>query len=189
MHRHFKINKPHSTLSQFVHQHSKRRNKRMLGEFHDFPEGTMAIGRLDEHSEGLLLLTTDGRVSERVRSAHFEKEYLVRVLGVPTPATIRQLEGGVAISLSGKHHRTQPCRVKALVEPPAFSFPPRRVHQPNHGPATWVSITLREGKNRQLRRMLAAVGHPVIRLVRIRIGGVTLGKLAAGEVEEVESLV
>ncbi len=184
MHRHFKINKPYATLSQFTHRHAKRRNKRMLGEFYDFPAGTMAIGRLDEHSEGLLLLTTDGRVSERVRSAKLDKEYYVRVLGTLTPQTLARLSAGVDISLSGKPYRTKPCLVKSLPDPPEFSFPPRRVHRPNHGPATWLSIVLREGKNRQIRRMLATVGHPVIRLVRVRIGAVRLGTLAAGEVEE-----
>ena len=194
MHRHYLLNKPHSTLSQFKTQQTRRRNKRMLGELHDFAPGTMAIGRLDEHSEGLLLLTTDGRESERIRSAAIEKEYYARVLGeVGEGALLRdaeafaKLRGGVEIQLEGAAYRTKPCLARAIPDP-AFAFPPRRIHRAQHGPATWVSVTLREGKYRQVRKMLAAVGHPVIRLVRVRIGKLTLGDLGVGEVREVSRL-
>ena len=185
---HYALNKPHSTLSQFTHRHTKRKNKRMLGELHDFAPGTMAIGRLDEHSEGLLLLTTDGKLSERIRSAHVEKEYYVRVLGQVTDNEVEQLRGGVDISIYGKPYRTKPCGVTLLTEPPHFGFPPRRAHRANHGPATWVGIALREGKYRQVRKMLAAVGHPVIRLVRVRIGSFWLGDLASGVATKVPDL-
>ena len=188
-HHHYKINKPHSMLSQFTHRHTKRKNKRLLGELYDFAPGTMAIGRLDEHSEGLLLLTTDGRVSERVRSAKVEKEYYVRVLGDVSRVSLERLRTGVAISLRGQPYTTLPCEVKLLKDAPGFSFPPRRVHRPEHGPAHWLSVVLREGKNRQIRRMLAALGHPVIRLVRVRVGTIRLDDLQAGEVREVDELL
>ncbi|OAV43365.1 pseudouridine synthase [Lewinella sp. 4G2] len=184
-HHHYLLNKPHSVLSQFTHQHTKRKNKRMLGELYDFAPGTMAIGRLDENSEGLLLLTTDGKESERIRSAGVEKEYYARVLGELNEDALRQIREGVEIGFSGKKYRTLHCAVRKLEPAPEFSFPPRREHQSNHGPATWVAVTLREGKYRQVRKMLAAVGHPVIRLVRVRIGGIQLGDLASGEVREV----
>lgn len=189
-HHHYLLNKPHSTLSQFTHQHPTRRNKKMLGPLHDFAEGTMAIGRLDEHSEGLLLLTTDGKLSSAISSGKVEKEYYARVLGRVSDAALEQLSSGVEISLGGgKKHLTKNCIVKRLPQDPRFSFSPRRQHQMSHGPATWVSITLREGKYRQIRKMLAGVGHPVIRLVRVRIGRLRLGDLGAGEVVEVPELV
>ena len=88
IHQHFIIHKPYGYLSQFVHNMSKRKNKKLLGELGDFPEQTMAIGRLDENSEGLLLLTTDGTVSEYIRSNSIEKEYHVEVAGIPTEQSI-----------------------------------------------------------------------------------------------------
>ena len=186
MHSHYLLNKPHSTLSQFTTQQTRRRNKRMLGELHDFAPGTMAIGRLDEHSEGLLLLTTDGNESERIRSAQVDKEYCARVLGEVGEGAFAKLRGGVEIRIEGAAYVTKPCLARAIPDPD-FAFPPRRVHRAQHGPASWVSVTLREGKYRQVRKMLAAVGHPVIRLVRVRIGGVGLGGLGVGEVREVGS--
>ena len=185
---HYHLNKPHSVLSQFTHQHTTRRNKRMLGELHDFAPGTMSIGRLDEPSEGLLLLTTDGKVSAAITSGQVEKEYYAQLLGEITAEAIDQLASGVEIGFDGKRYRTKPCPVRRLDPPPVFSFPPRREHRPNHGPTSWVSVSLREGKYRQVRKMCAAVGHPVIRLVRVRIGRIELGDLPAGGVIEVDEL-
>lgn len=157
----------------------------MLGELYDFAPGTMAIGRLDEKSEGLLLLTTDGKVSEAIRSASVEKEYYVQVLGIVSSEAVEQLCAGVEIGFDGKRYRTKPCKVRQLAAAPTYSFPPKRAHQRNHGPTSWLSVTIREGKYRQVRKMTAVVGHPVIRLVRMRIGKHTLGDLRAGEVREV----
>ena len=96
-HHHFIIHKPYGYLSQFVNNQNKRRNKKLLGELGDFPDGTMSIGRLDETSEGLLLLTTDGKVSALVTSKKFEKEYYVQVDGLINDAAIRQLKEGETI--------------------------------------------------------------------------------------------
>ncbi len=188
MHHHYLLNKPHSHLSQFTNQHTTRRNKKMLGRLHDFAPGTMSIGRLDENSEGLLLLTTDGKVSAAINGKKVEKEYYAQVLGEVTPAAIEQLNAGVEIGFNGQRYQTLPCTSRLLDPRPEFSFPPRRVHHPSHGPTSWVSVTLREGKYRQVRKMCAAVGHPVIRLIRVRIGKITLGDLGAGEVIEVAEL-
>jgi 23S rRNA pseudouridine2457 synthase len=189
MHHHYLLNKPHSYLSQFTNQHTTRRNKKMLGELHDFAPGTMSIGRLDENSEGLLLLTTDGKVSYAIAGGKkVEKEYYAQVLGEVSPSAIEQLNEGVEIGFSGKRYQTLPCRCGIVDPAPEFSFPPRREHHPSHGPTSWVSLTLREGKYRQVRKMCAAVGHPVIRLVRVRIGHQHLGDLAVGEVVEVDDL-
>jgi 23S rRNA pseudouridine2457 synthase len=185
MHHHYKLNKPHSHLSQFTNQHTTRRNKKMLGELHDFAPGTMSIGRLDENSEGLLLLTTDGKVSAAINGQKVEKEYYAQVLGEVSPTAIQQLNAGVEIGFDGKRYQTLPCKVHLLDSVPEFSFPPKREHKPNHGPTSWISVTLREGKYRQVRKMSAAVGHPVIRLVRVRVGEIKLGDMKVGEVLEV----
>ncbi|MEM1359212.1 MAG: pseudouridine synthase [Bacteroidota bacterium] len=187
-HHHYLLNKPHSYLSQFTNQHTTRRNKKMLGELYPFAPGTMAIGRLDENSEGLLLLTTDGQTSAAISSGMVEKEYYTQLKGVPTEETLQQVSNGVDISISGKQYRTKICTVNRLDTIPVFTFPPKRVHTPNHGPTSWVSVTLREGKYRQVRKMLAVVGHPVVRLVRVRIGKIRLGDMAVGEVREVPEL-
>lgn len=188
VHHHYLLNKPHSCLSQFTNQHTTRRNKKMLGGLFDFAPGTMSVGRLDENSEGLLLLTTDGKVSAAINSGKVEKEYHARVLGVISDAAIEELNAGVEIGFDGKRYQTKPCTVTRLEPEPAFSFPPKREHRANHGPASWISVTLREGKYRQVRKMAAAVGHPVIRLIRVRIGHHHLGEMAAGEVVEVDNL-
>ena len=99
MNQHFLIHKPHGFLSQFVY--AKKRSKKLLGELYDFPEGTMAIGRLDEASEGLLLLTTDGMMSEIVRGKSVEKEYYAQVDGIITEEAIERLKNGVEIGFNG----------------------------------------------------------------------------------------
>src|SRR5258705_1401100 len=106
-HRHFLIYKPYGYLSQFIYE--LKRKKKKLGELYDFPEGTMAIGRLDEDSEGLLLLTTDGMMSEIVRSKTIEKEYLAQVDGLVTPEAIALLKNGVEIGFKGIRYITKPC--------------------------------------------------------------------------------
>ena len=117
MHRHFILFKPYGYVSQFV---SETKKKKVLGELYDFPEGTMAIGRLDEASEGLLLLTTDGKVSEQVRSSSVEKEYYAQVDGLITEEALRQLRKGIMIRTEKELHQTKPCQVRKLEEAPAL---------------------------------------------------------------------
>ena len=183
---HYLLNKPHSHLSQFVNQHKARRNKKMLGYLHDFASGTMAVGRLDENSEGLLLLTTDGKISYAILGRKVEKEYYVQLDGVITDSAIALLNKGVEIGVGGKQYTTLPGKVVRLDPEPDFSWSPKRVRHPRHGPTSWISVTIREGKYRQVRKMSAAVGFPVLRLIRVRIGHVRLGELLPGEVLEVE---
>jgi len=186
-HHHYIIHKPYGYLSQFINNQSKRKNKKLLGELGEFPESTMAIGRLDETSEGLLLLTTDGIVSEQVRSKKVEKEYYAQVDGLITSEAIYELQSGVEIGIRDVKYQTLPCQVFALN--PAPIFPPRtkRIRDDRHGPTTWVSITLREGKFRQVRKMTAAVGFPTLRLIRVRIGNILLQEMSAGEIVEVDN--
>ncbi|RYU78108.1 pseudouridine synthase [Hymenobacter persicinus] len=181
-HRHFMVHKPFGYLSQFV---ADLKKKKVLGALHDFPPGTMAIGRLDEHSEGLLLLTTDGKMSEQVRSKKVEKEYYAQVDGLITDEAVAQLEQGVEIGIRHEKYQTLPCRAFRLDEAPDFPARTRKIRDDRHGPTSWVSITLTEGKNRQIRKMTAAVGFPTLRLLRVRVGALELGALTAGEVREV----
>lgn len=187
-HRHFIIHKPYGFLSQFVNNQTKRKNKKLLGSLAAFPDEIMAIGRLDENSEGLLLLTTDGKESERVRSKKVEKEYYVQVDGLINTEAITDLAKGVEIGIKGTRYMTLPCKVLALNPPPEFKKRTKKVRDDRHGPTSWVSITIREGKYRQVRKMTAAVGLPTLRLMRVRIGNIHLNQLESGEVIEVNRL-
>lgn len=183
MHRHFILHKPHGYLSQFVYE--KKRPKKKLGELFDFPEGIMAIGRLDEDSEGLLLLTTDGRMSEAVRSKTVEKQYFAQVDGIVTEEAIARLKNGVEIGFKGIRYTTKTCEAHIVEELPPYIGEGRRIRDERHGPTSWLSITLTEGKFRQVRKMTAAVGLPTLRLVRVRVGEIDLHNLKPGEVLEV----
>jgi len=184
-HRHFIHHKPFGYLCQFVCELPK---KKLVGSLFNFPEGTMAIGRLDEQSEGLLLLTTDGQISEYIRSRKIEKEYYAQVDGLITDEAILALQKGVKIGIREVKYLTKPCKVFRLEIDPGFAPRTRKIRDDRHGPTSWVSITLSEGKYRQVRKMTAAAGFPTLRLVRVRIGNITLSDLSPGEVREVEEL-
>ncbi|RBA29302.1 pseudouridine synthase [Flavobacterium tibetense] len=188
MHRHFLIHKPYGYLSQFIYE--LKRKKKLLGELYDFPENTMAIGRLDEDSEGLLLLTTDGMMSEIVRSKKVEKEYYAQVDGLITEEAVELLRNGVEIGLHGKKYKakkyiTKRCKATILESILNLGERGKKIRDERHGPTSWVSITLTEGKFRQVRKMTSAVGFPTLRLVRVRVGNIHLNDLKAGEVLEV----
>ena len=183
MHRHFIIHKPYGYLSQFVYQ--LKRKKKLLGELYDFPAGTMAIGRLDEDSEGLLLLTTDGKVSDYICSSKVEKEYYAQVDGLITAEAVAQLQAGVEIGFEGKKYQTKSCKAFIPYTIPEFGLRGKKIRDERHGPTSWVSITLKEGKFRQVRKMTSAVGFPTLRLVRVRIGSIALENLQAAQVQEV----
>lgn len=183
-HRHFILHKPIGVLSQFIN--NKKRKKIVLGELFPFPEKTMAIGRLDVDSEGLLLLTTDGKTSFYITSNKVEKEYYVQLDGSITAEAIQLLQTGVEISINKKKYLTKPCKAFVLDEVPNFAPRTKKIRHERHGPTSWASITLREGKYRQVRKMTAAVGFPTLRLVRVRIDHIHLGNLKAGEVIEMK---
>ena len=183
MHQHYILNKPYGYLSQFIYQ--LKRNKKLLGELYDFPEGTMAIGRLDEDSEGLILLTTDGMMSELVRSKKVDKEYYVQVDGIITQEAIDKIQNGVEIGFKGIKYKTKPCKAILVTESLNFGERGKKIRDERHGPTSWASITLKEGKFRQVRKMTSAVGFPTLRLVRIRIGNIYLNELKSGEVKEI----
>ena len=183
-HHYYIFHKPYGYLSQFVNNQTKRKNKKLLGELYNFSEGTMAIGRLDENSEGLLLLTTNGKVSHYITSHNIEKEYFVEVDGLITEDAILSLKKGVTISINGKPYNTKPCEVAKIESIKKYPIQARMVRDERHGPTSWISIILTEGKFRQVRKMTAAVGFPTLRLVRVRIGNIKLN-IEVGKVNKV----
>lgn len=179
-HQHFKIFKPYGFLSQFLPE--TRKKKHLLGELFSFPDKIMAIGRLDHDSEGLLLLSTDGMMSYKVRSKGIEKEYYVQVDGAITATAMSLLQNGVDIGVNGTKYLTLPCKAFKLDGEPQLPARGRKIRDPRHGPTSWISITLFEGKNRQIRKMTAAVGFATLRLVRVRIGDIHIDSMIAGDV-------
>ena len=182
MHRYFIVNKPYNMVSQFVSSHDVR----LLGDLHfDFPEGIHAIGRLDNNSEGLLILTTDKKVTRLLFQGKIphERTYLVRVKGEVSAAALQRLRTGVPICISGAlEYITAPCRVE-IAERPA-GLPDRPGELPDSAPHTWLLITLTEGKFHQVRKMVVAAGHRCQRLIRVSIEDLQLGNLRPGEVKE-----
>ncbi len=167
---------------------SKQQSKRFLGGLYDFPEGIMAIGRLDEKSEGLLLLTTDGKLSDYINSKKVDKEYYALVDGDITEDAIIQLQQGVEIGFDGKKYKTKACKVFKLKKVPDLPERSKKIRDMRHGPVSWISITLNEGKFRQVRKMTSAVGFPTLRLVRVRVGNIQLGTMEVGHVKAVDVL-
>ncbi|HEV2695144.1 MAG TPA: pseudouridine synthase [Verrucomicrobiae bacterium] len=169
------FNKPYGVLSQFTGDGSPNRP---LAEF-GFPKNVYAIGRLDADSEGLLLLSDEAQWNDRLlnpRHAH-EREYWVQVEKIPTRESLDKLEKGLVI----QGHKTLPCRARMLEPQPEIPprVPPIRVRK--SVPDCWIGLELVEGKNRQVRRMTAAISHPTLRLMRVRIGNFLLGDLPAGK--------
>ena len=159
--------------------------KRTLGELFDFPKDVYPVGRLDEDSEGLLLLTNDPRLNRELLGQGVEKEYWVQVEGIPTDEALARLRDGVDIRVRKRVHRTAPAQVRRLEPAPELPRrdPPIRVRLSI--PDRWLSLTLREGKNRQVRRMTAQVGFPTLRLLRWRIRDYTLEGMVSGQVREI----
>ena len=169
------FNKPYDVLSQFTDRGSPT-TRATLSDYIDVP-GVYPAGRLDRDSEGLLLLTDDGRLQARIADPKFKlpKTYWVQVEGEPDDAALRRLRDGVMLN----DGPTRPAAADRI-DPPALwpRSPPIRVRQSI--PDSWLSLTITEGRNRQVRRMTAAVGYPTLRLIRRSIGDWTLDDLAPG---------
>ena len=168
------FHKPYGVLSQFTPDGSPNLP---LAEF-GFPPGVYPIGRLDADSEGLLLLSDEASLNQRLlhpRAAH-QREYWAQVERVPDAAALERLARGVTV----QDRRTLPCRAWLLDPPP--DVPPRSppIRFRKTVPTAWLGVELIEGKNRQVRRMTAAIGHPTLRLLRVRIGGLRLPELPPG---------
>lgn len=176
------IYKPYHVLTRF----GQEDNKAGLADHFKVPRDVYPVGRLDYDSEGLLVLTNDKTLNNRLLNPLFahEREYWVQVDGAITPAAIRQLQQGVTITIDGKPYRTKPCRAALFEHPPAV--PPRNppIRFRKEIPAPWIRLILQEGKNRQVRKMTAAAGFPTLRLIRYRIGRATLEGLQPGEMRQ-----
>ena len=174
------FNKPYDVLSQFTDR-SMDSARATLSEFIDVP-GVYPAGRLDRDSEGLLLLTDDGGLQARIADPRFKmaKTYLVQIEGDPEEASLDRLRHGVDL----KDGQTRPATAERIADPALWPRdPPVRFRK--SVPDCWLRLTIREGKNRQVRRMTAAIGHPTLRLVRWRVGDWTLDGIQPGEWREV----
>jgi 23S rRNA pseudouridine2457 synthase len=182
--RYFIIYKPYKMVSQFISPD----NVNLLGGLDfNFPEGTHAIGRLDNNSEGLLLLTTNKRVTALLFQSEtpHKRTYLVQVEKHLTPERLKELQTGIEIRIKGGgYYKTQPCDVE-IVEKPA-DLPSRGHAFREDLPHTWLSITLTEGKYHQIRKMVSSVYHHCKRLIRVSIEDLELGTMQPGEVMEIE---
>ena len=188
LHHHFILHKPYGYISQFISNAPKSYKKKFLGELYNFPEGSMSIGRLDEKSEGLLLITTDGRLSDTINSSGVEKEYYAQLDGIISPEAIGKMIQGVEIGINGSKYITQPCKVQKIVTP-NFPLRKQKIRDDRHGPTSWVSITVSEGKFRQVRKMTSAVGFATLRLIRVRVGIVKLDSLPIGSVKKLNTII
>ena len=172
------FNKPYGVLSQFTDAGTAGSPRKTLSDFMNVP-GVYAAGRLDQDSEGLLVLTDDGQLQNRISDPKFKqpKTYWAQVEGLPDETALDGLRAGVTL----KDGRTAPARVETIAEPDNLwpRDPPIRFRK--SVPDSWISLTITEGRNRQVRRMTAAVGHPTLRLIRARVGDWNLGELRPGE--------
>lgn len=174
------LHKPYGVLCQFTDEAGRA----TLKDYVAIP-GIYACGRLDYDSEGLLLLTDDGALIKGLADpkSKMPKTYFVQVEGVPSPEAMQALRVGVVI----EGRKTLPAQ--ARLAPEADKWPPRNppIRERKHIPTTWIQLVLTEGRNRQVRRMTAAVGHPTLRLIRIAIGPFELGDLQLGQSRELSS--
>ncbi|WP_291724853.1 pseudouridine synthase [Bernardetia sp.] len=180
--RYFIIYKPYQMLCQF----SKEGDKETLADLpFDFPKDIYPVGRLDTDSEGLLILTNDKKLNHKLLNPQFahKRTYYVQVDGQIHKAAIQHLEEGITIRVKKKDYFTKPAKAEIISEP---NLPPRNppVRYRASIPTSWISLTLTEGKNRQVRHMTAAVKFPTLRLVRFAIEGIELGEMQSGDIIE-----
>ncbi|MDP5044706.1 MAG: pseudouridine synthase [Leeuwenhoekiella sp.] len=182
-HSHYLLFKPYGYISQISSNDERQaRKKKFLADLYHWPDGIMPIGRLDEKSEGLLLMTTDGKLSDYINRSGIEKEYYALVDGDPSEETLDLLRMGIEIGFDGKKYTTKPAVVRRLQETPNFPERTKKIRDARHGPTTWLSITINEGKFRQVRKMTSAIDCPTLRLVRVRVGDLKLENMKPGEV-------
>jgi 23S rRNA pseudouridine2457 synthase len=182
--QYFIVHKPFNVLSQFT----SKEEKKTLKDFFDVPIDMYPVGRLDYDSEGLLVLTNDKQFNHLLLDPLFshEREYWAQVEGEINQFAVHSLKLGVEISVDGKLYNTKTCIAEKFLDEPhvAERYPPIRFRK--NIPTSWVKLILTEGKNRQARKMLAKVGFPVLRLIRYRIGKITLDGLLPGEMQTMD---
>ena len=185
MFHYFLIHKPFNYLSQFTKEVPEHLTLADLG---DFPKEVYPVGRLDKDSEGLLLLTDDKKLNHQLLNPEFKhpRMYWAQVEGELSQKALEELRTGVDIRINKKTHRTLPAEIDILEGTQALEERDPPVRFRANIPTTWIQLTLIEGKNRQVRRMCAKVGFPVLRLVRMSIGRLQLTGIGRGEVVEIE---
>ena len=177
--KYFLLNKPYGVLSQFT----DKDNRFTLSSIYNFPNDVYPAGRLDLDSEGLLILTNDKSLTDYLlnpKKKH-EREYYVQVESIPTKEALQNLRRGIEL----KDGLTLPAKVK-LIDDPGFPVRIPPIRDRKNIPVRWISITLTEGRNRQIRRMTAATGYPTLRLIRVRIKNLIIGDLQSGEFRELK---
>jgi 23S rRNA pseudouridine2457 synthase len=169
------LNKPYGVLCQFT----DTQGRATLAKYGPFPNDVYPVGRLDADSEGLVLLTNDGTLKHRLLEPRYKhpRTYLVHVERIPTEETLTALRSGVLI----EGRTTLPADIQLIPHEPQLPPRPVPIRFRKNIPTAWLELTLREGRNRQVRKMTAAVGHPTLRIIRTRIGTLTLGTLQPGE--------
>lgn len=179
--QYYKVFKPYGMLSQFTPEAGHD----TLASLFDFQKDVYPIGRLDHDSEGLLLLTNDKAVNMRLLNPDrkHQRTYWVQVEGKPNEAALKQLRNGVTINLKGTLHKTLPAVVRIIPDP---KFPERNpsVNYVKHPVTSWIELTISEGKNRQVRKMTAKVGHPTLRLIRYAMERINIDKMISGDIVE-----
>ena len=178
--KYFILNKPYGVLSQFT----DKEGRKTLGDIYKFPKDVYSVGRLDMDSEGLLLLTNDKSLTNFLLNPVYEheKEYYVQVEGIPQESSLEKLRNGVLIN--GK--KTLFSKVRKIDEP---NFPQRipPIRARKNIPTCWMSISITEGRNRQVRKMTAYIGHPTLRLIRVRIKNLLIDGLLPGSIRKLNS--
>ncbi|MHA7131904.1 pseudouridine synthase [Algoriphagus namhaensis] len=182
MARYFIVYKPFGVITQFSGE------GQTLASLFSFPKEVYPVGRLDKDSEGLLLITDDKFLNHHLLNPRFghQRTYLAQVEGIPTEEAIRSLAAGVDIAVDGKNYHTKQAIAKLLDESPILPDRDPPIRYRKNVPDSWVELTLIEGKNRQVRKMTAAVGFPTLRLVRWSMERVTIEGFAVGEVREID---
>jgi 23S rRNA pseudouridine2457 synthase len=180
--KYYIIYKPFNMLSQF----NAHEGKASLCQLASFEKDVYPVGRLDADSEGLLILTNDKQLNHRLLNPEFghSRTYLVQVDGSVTPEALDKLRKGVTITVNGKPYQTIPAKAVGIEEEPNLPDREPPIRYRKLIPTSWVELTLNEGKNRQVRKMTAAVGFPTLRLVRIAIEAIKLDKMKPGDVKE-----
>jgi len=185
MQEYYIIHKPYGMLSQFTKEHPDHQT---LGELHPFSKDIYPVGRLDKDSEGLLILTNNGKLNHQLldpKNRH-RRTYWAQVEGIPTEENLEKLKSGVEIKLKKGFYKTKPIEVQILDEKIIIEERNPPIRKRKNKPTSWLELTLKEGKNRQVRKMCAKIGFPVLRLIRVHIENLKLANLKVGEVKKVE---
>lgn len=181
-HQYFIIHKPFRVLSQFTEEDGNPG----LGSVYDLPKDIYPVGRLDLDSEGLLILTNDKSLNNKLlnpKNKH-SRTYWAEVEGVPSPEALSKFRSGIVLNFKGTKYQTLPSKVELIKTPDVDEREPP-VNYQKHPVRSWLQISLIEGKNRQVRKMTAAMGHPTLRLIRVAIEDLQLAPLKSGEITQI----